>query len=609
MKRPRFKNMPEAFRREYRRILSRKISNRIMLTYVALAALPLVIVSVILVQLTRNTVQTYIFERNMETARRAGKEIALFIKDPLTILQTTALSRDVADMDRFSQSTLINVIKDRNPIFRNIFVLNDSGAVTATTRFGEETRNYSNTPFFKTGILGKEFISEVYFTSSRFPLLSIAEPITKYNQVVGVLVAEIDLKNIWTLVDNITIGKTGFAFLLSAEGRVIAHQDKAKVLEKQDYSSHSFFRELQAGRQGIQTEIIENEEVLLVYEPIPRLGWGIVVQQNQAEAFTLARQMQIRIILFAVVTILIAIFIGYLGVKRITRPLLHLVTGVREYGKGNLKHRIEMETLDELAELAQEFNSMADSLLKNQKKLQRMERLAALSRFAALVSHEVRNPLNSMNINMQILKRIINRPDVDPAKKNKYLDVISSEIIRINDMVTNFLAIARPPELTPVRTDVHRALDEVLLMQEARAHSEGIHIEKEYCSQPASGMFDYNQLKQVFHNLIINAFEAMPDGGNLRVSTRVISKPPESENPRRWVQIELKDSGGGIPKEILHEVFEFYYTTKRAGTGLGLAIAKQIIEAHKGIVYIHSVEGEGASVFIELPIDYLVEEN
>ncbi len=108
-----------------------------------------------------------------------------------------------------------------------------------------------------------------------------------------------------------------------------------------------------------------------------------------------------------------------------------------------------MKTQDELAELAQEFNSMAGSLKKNQRELQRMERLAALSRFASLVSHEIRNPLNSMNINTQIAKRSFNRPDISPERKTKYLDVISSEITRINDLVTNFLTIARPPGTQP----------------------------------------------------------------------------------------------------------------------------------------------------------------
>jgi signal transduction histidine kinase len=574
-----------------------------MITYVLLGVLPLLIVSLILISLTRDTVQTYIYDRNIETARRAANEINLFVKEPLIILRGTALTRDITEMDRFTQSNLINKMKDENPIFRSIFVLNDSGYVTVTTRFGEEKKDFSQTPEYVESIKGNEVFSEVYFTQSRFPLMTFSEPIKKYNQVVGVLVAEIDLKNIWNLVDQITIGQSGLVFLLSEEGLVIAHKDKEKVLERENYSTHQFFQELSSGTEGIETYNIDGKNYILVYVKIPQLNWGVVVQQLQAEAFSLARQMQIRVLVFTAITILVALGLGILGVKRLTKPLVKLVQGVREYAGGNLQHRIEMKTYDELGELAQEFNSMAHSLLVNQRELQKMERLEALSRFAALVSHEIRNPLNSMNINIQLLRRMIDRQEIPPERRIKYLEVISSEITRINDLVTNFLTIARPPELNLIRTDIHQALQEVILIQTARAASQGIIIKHRFAPGSISGMFDYNQLKQVFHNIIINAFEAMEEGGTLFINTSIINKESSGKEAKYYVKIEFKDTGIGIPKEILKDVFEFYHTTKRAGSGLGLAIAKQIVEGHKGTVYIDSMPKVGTFVFIELPID------
>jgi nitrogen fixation/metabolism regulation signal transduction histidine kinase len=464
-------------------------------------------------------------------------------------------------------------------------------------------KNFSNELFFQTALRGEEYISDVYFSSSRFPLLTIAEPVQKLNQVVGVLSAEIDLKSIWTLVDSITIGNTGFAFLLSAEGQVLAHRDKDKVFRREDFSQYEFFQELKTNRDNFITYIFQEEESILVYEEIPQLNWGVVVQQSQREAFTLARQMQSRVLYFTLLTVLIAVVLGILSMQRLTKPLLQLVQGVREYGSGNLEHKIEMKTQDELAELAQEFNSMASSLMKNQKKLQRMERLAALSRFASLVSHEIRNPLNSMNINMQILKRALLRPDISPERTIKYLDVISSEITRINDLVTNFLTIARPPELNLIRSDLHQVLDEVIIIQKAQARAEGVKIRRSYTPEKLTGMFDYNQLKQVFHNIIINAVEAIEDEGTLSIKSKIIKKETSDSEVEYSARIEFKDNGTGIPKEIINEVFEFYHTTKRTGSGLGLAIAKQIIEGHKGSIYIRSKVGEGTSVFIELPID------
>ena len=599
----RVKTRLRLLKRRFQQVLARKISTRLMLTYVGLGVVPLVLVSILLISLTQETVQNYVFQLNQETARRASNEIYLFLKDPLTVLQTTSLTRDIYEMDVFQQSSLINRIKEANPIFRKIYVLNDSGYVVVTTQFGEEARDMRDQPFF---LEEHEFFSEVYFSPSRFPLMTIAEPISRFNQQVGKLVAEIDLKSIWTLVDSVTIGNTGYAFLLSADGQVIAHPDRDKVFNREDYSAYDFYQNLKSGAAQQITHDVNGESVILVHSEVPRLGWSVLVEQSQEEAFQLASQMQRNVMYFTTLTVLIAIILGIFGVRRFAKPLLELVRGAREYGAGNLEHKIDLPTRDELAELASEFNAMANSLKENQRELQRMERLAALSRFAALVSHEVRNPLNSMNINMQMLKRTISRPDMPEERKIKYLDVISSEINRINDLVTNFLTIARPPELNPVRTDIHAVLSEVILLQKTRAEAEGIAVKTRFTRKKVTGMFDYNQLKQVFHNIFINAIEAIPDTGIMRINTTV-KDLSDDENQQFVVIIEFKDSGEGIPEEILQEVFEFYHTTKRSGTGLGLAIARQIIQGHSGKIYIRSKPGVGTSVFLELPIDPPVE--
>jgi signal transduction histidine kinase len=595
----RIKTRLRLLKRRLQQVLARKISTQLMLTYIGLAVIPLVFVSIFLISLSQSTVQNYVFQLNHETARRASNEIYLFLRDPLTVLQTAALSRDMYEMDVFHQGNLINRIKEAHPIFSKIYVVNDSGIVVVTTHFGEESKDMRNEPFFQHE---GEYFSEVYFSPSRFPLMTIAEPIYRFHQPIGRLVAEIDLKNIWALVDSVTIGKTGFAFLLSADGQVIAHPDKEKVYNRVNYAEFDFFQQLKSGVVRQITHESDGKIVLLVHAEVPKLGWSVLVEQSEEEAFQLASQMQRNVMYFTSLAALMAILLGILSIRRFTRPLLELVRGAREFSSGNLNHRIDLPTDDELGELALEFNAMANSLLENQRELQRMERLAALSRFAALVSHEVRNPLNSMNINMQMLKRTISRPDIPEEKKIKYLDVISSEINRINDLVTNFLTIARPPELNPVRTDIHAVLSEVVLLQQVRAEAEGIRVETNFAPQNITGLFDYNQLKQVFHNIFINAIEAIADTGEILITTRVLEKE-ESGEKKYYVVVEFKDNGEGIPREILEEVFEFYHTTKRSGTGLGLAIARQIIHGHKGEIYIRSRVGEGTTVFIELPID------
>ncbi|MBN2365710.1 MAG: HAMP domain-containing protein [Calditrichaeota bacterium] len=603
MKKFNIKTYFEVFKRLIRGYLEKKIQRRMVLNFVGLGVLPILIVSFILIRLTENTVQSYIFERNMEIARGASNEISLFIREPVTILGTIAQTRDILEMERFTQSRVINKIQLNNSLFQKIYILDRSGIAVVTTSFGEELKDYSEDPALRAAMTGQTYFSPVYFTRSSFPAMSVALPIRKYNTVEAVLVGEIDLQNIWRVADSIQVGKTGFAFVLSSDGSVIAHPEKQKVLNKESLADYFFYQELMEGKSGTAFFSDNGNKMIASYVPIPVLNWGIVVQQTEKEAFELVRKMTNQVLIFVLLTTVLAILLATGTIRRITQPIETLVNGVRQYAEGHLTHRIKIERQDELVVLAEEFNKMAESLEKNQRQLRRMERLAAISRFASLVSHEIRNPLNAMNINMQILRRLVTQEETAPDKKIKYLNIISSEINRMNSLVSNFLAITRPPELNLIRSDIHQILEEVVITLEAQARSMGILVKRKYSANSCYGMFDYNQLKQVFQNILLNAFEAMPEGGEVSIETHLSTSDKKKKSQIRKVSIQVTDTGSGIPNQKLGEIFEFYYTTKKTGTGLGLAIAKQIVEGHKGDIRITSKEASGTTVFIELPLE------
>jgi two-component system sporulation sensor kinase A len=256
---------------------------------------------------------------------------------------------------------------------------------------------------------------------------------------------------------------------------------------------------------------------------------------------------------------------------------------------------------EEIALLAEEFNSMASSLLDNQSKLRRVERLAAMSKFATLVSHEIRNPLNSMNINMKILKREIDSPNGDAQKKQKYFKIISSEINRMDNLIKNFLMIARPPRFDFVRNDMHGILEEVILLHSENSNQQNVRIKKDFQDGKTIANVDRDQMKQVFHNLIINAFQAMPGGGELKIQTRLKIMDTSLDQNVQFIRIKFLDNGVGIPEDKINEIFEVYFTMKRTGTGLGLAIARQIVEGHFGSIDIKSKVGTGTTVTVSIP--------
>ncbi|OPX32753.1 hypothetical protein B1H10_07100 [candidate division KSB1 bacterium 4484_188] len=318
------------------RYLAQKISRRMILNFVGLGVLPIIIVSFVLINLTQSTVQSYLFQRNMETAKRASDEISMFIKEPLTILTTLVQTRDILEMERFTQSRVINKIKASNAIFRKIFILDQFGRAVVTTSFGEEQKDYSEEVAYRIAMAGQVYYSQVYFTPSSFPVMLLALPIKKYNSVQAVLVGEIDLKTIWDLVDNITIGKTGNAFLLSSDGSVIAHPEKQRVLKEESFATYPFFQEMVKNKEGITFFSRQDAQMIAAFASISELGWILVVQQPEIEAFDLARKMRNRVIVLVVLTTLLAILLATATVKRITSPIEFLVAGVREYARGNL---------------------------------------------------------------------------------------------------------------------------------------------------------------------------------------------------------------------------------------------------------------------------------
>jgi signal transduction histidine kinase len=162
--------------------------------------------------------------------------------------------------------------------------------------------------------------------------------------------------------------------------------------------------------------------------------------------------------------------------------------------------------------------------------------------------------------------------------------------------------ISRPPRFDFLPNDLHVVLDEVILMHEVNARQQNVIISKQYLDQKILANVDRDQLKQVFHNILINALQAMPRGGNLEVRTSIGKIKGKSKRKIRALHVEFSDTGVGIPADRLKDIFEFYYTSKKTGTGLGLAIARQIVEGHSGTIKVESTYGQGTRIKVIIPL-------
>jgi len=583
--------------------ISTRLSTRLLFTLTLLSALPLIIVGVFMTSVTRDSLSEYVKSQHVEIARRANNEIQLFLEIPIKTLQILIETQDIAEMNPFAQGLILNKIRSADPIFNRIIITDTLGNLVTSTDFEELITNYSQEEFFEVSINGQNFFSNVMFNEAKEPFVISSQPIIRFDEIVGILAGEINLTSIWDLVDEIMVGETGSAFVISKSGQLIAHPDKRKVLERVSVIDSS---QIYSFSDSTETSFVfssfDDVEMLGTFSYLSHFEWIVVIQQPVDEAYGLATRMLYQVFAFVGLVIMIAVLLAYLLEKRITQPINTLVDGVKRYAEGDLDFRISIEQFEEIEVLAEEFNAMAEKILDHQRKLRRVERLAAMSKFATLVSHEIRNPLNSMNINMQILKREIERPDGDLEKKRKYFDIILSEIQRMDNLINNFLMISRPPRFDFLPNDLHDVLDEVVLLHEVKSKQQGVRLVKEYCGEKILANVDRDQMKQVFHNIIINALQAMPDGGSLTLKTSVHKMRNKLKQKVDSLRIEFIDTGIGIPQDKTKDIFEIYYTSKKTGTGLGLAIAKQIVEGHFGNISVSSKEMLSTKIIIDIPV-------
>lgn len=303
---------------------------------------------------------------------------------------------------------------------------------------------------------------------------------------------------------------------------------------------------------------------------------------------------------YTLLVLLIATSLAGLLVWRFTQPMAALSLAARKVAGGQFNFRVATKRRDEMGQLIMQFNEMVSGLERGKElemKLSQAERSAVVGRLASGIAHEIRNPLNYINLTLDRL-RTSYKP-ADETKIEKYvshLKNLKEEVKRINKLVTDFLSFTRPRELEMESLDLREELYDALRIVEDLAFENNIKTEINLSGNVTEIIGDKHALHSVFTNLFINAVQAIGiKGGALIVDVNV-------QDDNKNVRIEIKDTGSGIQPENLPKLFEPYFSTKETGTGLGLAIVKKNIEEHNGTIDVQSVPDEGTTIIVTLPI-------
>jgi signal transduction histidine kinase len=231
------------------------------------------------------------------------------------------------------------------------------------------------------------------------------------------------------------------------------------------------------------------------------------------------------------------------------------------------------------------------------------QRLSALGNLAAGVAHEIRNPLNAISIGLQRLRLEFAPAALEAGKEyTKLARIIEAEVARLNAIVEQFLTLARPLRLTLADEPLAPVLTEVLTLLSSQAAAQGVRLAEDGRLADARVGLDRRQLIHALMNILLNALQAMPNGGTLGVRAEVASISGDGADAGTIARITISDSGPGIAPEDLDRIFEPYFTTKENGTGLGLALTRRIILEHGGSIRAETVPGGGARFIIDLPI-------
>lgn len=467
--------------------------------------------------------------------------------------------------------------------------------------------DHSRDPFYIGAMSGQGYFGSVYFVGGSEPHMTLALAGEHRN---GVIVAQIDLRFIWDVVSRIKVGGRGYAYVVDADGRLIAHPDISLVLRNTSMTDVPQVRAAQSGQKDNSANYyflpvdLSRSSVLSANAMVDPLNWRVFVDLPTDEAFAPVYASIIRSAGLLLAAIALALLAGLFLARRMVVPIRALLDGAARLGSGDLAHRISIKTADELEALGNQFNAMATSLQNShatleQKVEERTRQLEAAnlakSRFLAAASHDLRQPLHAVGLFVAQL-----RGRLRAAERRELVDRIEAALAATSELFNVLLDISKldagGTTASVADFPVARLLAHVETTFAETARNKGLSLR--IVQSRAWVKSDFVLLERVVFNLVANAVRYTPRG-KVVVGCRL---------RRGAVRIEVWDTGVGIPNDQHEKIFGEFYRLgdpdphHRAGLGLGLAIVDRLCRLLGHRVEVRSVPGLGSTFGVTVPV-------
>ena len=367
---------------------------------------------------------------------------------------------------------------------------------------------------------------------------------------------------------------------------------------------------------------VVNDWYITAYEPIKTIKGEIIgmlyVGMLEAPYIELKKRVLLTFVLIAFLSVILLTVIAWFTSSSIVKPLKKLLFATKKIGEGNLSHRVQIKTKGEIGQLADSFNQMTvelqnatemylslnrtleDKVIEKTRELEntrdqliQSEKLSSLGKLAAGIAHEINNPLTTILINSHSIQEEL----TENSRFEENLKLIIDETTRCSKIVKSLLEFSRQNPPAKKSANINNVIDRILLLLKSQILVQKVRIENNLDKNLPRIMIDINKIEQVFTNIILNALDAMPGGGQLSIVTQL-----SADN--QYVLIKFSDNGTGIQDEVKRKIFDPFFTTKKTeGTGLGLSISYGIIQLHGGTIEVESKPNKGSTFTIYLPVD------